>query len=763
LVELKDWTGTIKMDYDKVGNLTKVTDHNGKTTGYSYDANGNNTGIAYPDGSAVGYTYDKNNRMTKVVDAEQQVTQYAYDSAGNTLQMQQPGATTSYTYNKNGLPIQILQQMKDGTQMEDNLTYDAIGNILSSVKKGSTSALTEDETYSYDAIGQLLSYTKGQNTESYTYDMLGNMTEKSVNGNQEATYQYNALNQLTNKTENGITYSYRYDKRGNQIEEMCGDQVTRKYIYDATNHMVLGRNSENGEKSEYVYNGLSKRVKNVQKLEQTDSSYENYEETAVGKNKQAFRTKETNYVIDYLSDTNNDILSYETGFGATRVTYGRGSERLSQNVTIYPETPKSTRTDIAKENNGKSYFQTDRLGSALFASNQEGEVLRYADRDAWGNLQIPMQEDMNSAGIEDSFGFTNYNYDQVLDQYFAQARFYDAKQGRMLAVDPVNTGLNRYLYCKNDPLNYIDPLGATAKNVKAGVSISKKGIATAAATALTGYKKALSSVGNIGNAGSSFANTSKCSSNKGTGKSNAMYPKSSYYTLGNFNKGIGMGLVDDYTGNQFNLTTGKGSATTKGTGKQGYQNSTMNLIMKLEGTPFLKPRINNNGTITIGYGYDFTKESDPDIFNKYLKVDSKGNIKVTGKMSNEDAGATIKKVADKLGITSALDDFIKGKGFGNKVKPLLLNQNQYDALFSYFYSNGKNVFSNSKYNEWIGYGGEYANRAKERKELRDYLINNNENYNSNMIIDLFVNSKGANIKYDYKDRRENEASVFNQK
>jgi len=63
------------------------------------------------------------------------------------------------------------------------------------------------------------------------------------------------------------------------------------------------------------------------------------------------------------------LLSYETGFGATRVTYGRGSERLSQNVTIYPDTPKSVQADIAKENNGKSYFQADRLGSALFASN----------------------------------------------------------------------------------------------------------------------------------------------------------------------------------------------------------------------------------------------------------------------------------------------------------------------------------------------------------------------------------------------------------
>jgi RHS repeat-associated protein len=198
-------------------------------------------------------------------------------------------------------------------------------------------------------------------------------------------------------------------------------------------------------------------------------------------------------------------------------------------------------------------------------------------------------------------------------------------------------------------------------------------------------------------------------------------------------------------------------------GNKEYQNSTMKLIMKLEGKPFLEPRINDNGTITIGYGYDFTKESDPDMFNKYLKADSKGNVKVVAKMSTKDAGATIKKAADKIGITSALSDFINGKGYGNKVKPLFINQNQYDALFSYFYSNGKNVFSDSKYNEWIGYGGEYAKRANARKKLKNYLINNNGNYNSSKITKLFVNSKGANIKYDYKSRREAEANVFNKK
>lgn len=177
----------------------------------------------------------------------------------------------------------------------------------------------------------------------------------------------------------------------------------------------------------------------------------------------------------------------------------------------------------------------------------------------------------------------------------------------------------------------------------------------------------------------------------------------------------------------------------------------------------LRPRINDNGTFTIGYGYDFTEAEDPIMFNKYFKKDTNGKINVLRDMTIEDAEDTIDKAALKKGITSSLDDLINGQGFGNTVKLLQLNQNQYDALFSYFYANGQSVFTDSKYNEWIGYGGEHAIRAKARMELKNYLINNNGNYDPNKITELFVNSKGANLKYDYKGRREAEASVFNQK
>ena len=42
----------------------------------------------------------------------------------------------------------------------------------------------------------------------------------------------------------------------------------------------------------------------------------------------------------------------------------------------------------------------------------------------------------------------------------------------------------------------------------------------------------------------------------------------------------------------------------------------------------------------------------------------------------------------------------------------------------------------------------------------NYIINNNGKYDPKKIEELFINSKGDNIKYDYKDRREGEAQLF---
>ena len=461
LVELKDWNGVVTLEYGKTGKLAKVTDHNGRITGYGYDANGNIASITYPDGSTVHYTFDGNNRISKVTDAEEKVIQYTYDPVGNIVSISQPGSTSSYTYNGNGLPSGAKYLFDDGTAMQDVVSYDATGSIIGVERTGSAPELNRNIEYTYDALHRLTSYRNGQTTEIYGYDALGNRTSKDVNGVRKATYQYNAMNQMTERVEDGVRYSYGYDRRGNLTEEKCGDSLVKQYLYDATGYMSLGQNLENGEKSEYTYNALRMRIKNVQ-------SRQNRANGCHGRSEQGgaglFTTRETSYVPDFLSGTGNELMSYEKGFGESRTVYGQQYQALSRKMTADPKT-QTPGAVIAAAGIGKAYIQSDLYGSALFASSEKGDVLRYAERDIWGSLRLPMQGNVNIYGLEEGLRFTTYCHDPVIDKYYARARFYDAGSGRMLGIDPVKRGLNGYPYCQNDPVDYVDPTGEIIWNV----------------------------------------------------------------------------------------------------------------------------------------------------------------------------------------------------------------------------------------------------------------------------------------------------------
>jgi len=57
------------------------------------------------------------------------------------------------------------------------------------------------------------------------------------------------------------------------------------------------------------------------------------------------------------------------------------------------------------------------------------------------------------------FGFTGYQSDNVSGMLYAQARYYQPNIGRFGAQDIVRDGLNWYVFCGNDPINYFDPDG----------------------------------------------------------------------------------------------------------------------------------------------------------------------------------------------------------------------------------------------------------------------------------------------------------------
>jgi RHS repeat-associated protein len=82
-------------------------------------------------------------------------------------------------------------------------------------------------------------------------------------------------------------------------------------------------------------------------------------------------------------------------------------------------------------------------------------------------------------------GFTGYTWDAVLDVYFAQARLYDAGSKRFVQADPVGgsvanpLSLNAYLYCRDDPVNNIDPTGMVMPGDEKRSEVDQAAIAAA--------------------------------------------------------------------------------------------------------------------------------------------------------------------------------------------------------------------------------------------------------------------------------------------
>lgn len=109
-------------EYDKLGNMTAVTDRNGNRTQYVLDGNGNVVETIDALGTSAKFTYDKVGNLVKAdlhrVDSqdkvdEHEITLYSYDGRGLvTTIIDAENNQVSYKYDGNGNLIEQID--KDG-------------------------------------------------------------------------------------------------------------------------------------------------------------------------------------------------------------------------------------------------------------------------------------------------------------------------------------------------------------------------------------------------------------------------------------------------------------------------------------------------------------------------------------------------------------------------------------------------------------------------------------------------------------------------
>lgn len=405
LSKVTDQSGSTEFFYDILGReikSTKTVDSMPYTVERTYDILDRLISLKYPDSEVVNYSYDSHSGLLESVASSSgnYVNDTTYNAKGQIKNIQYGNGTqTTYAY---GQDLRLSRILTAGTSNLQDLNYvfDKNGNITT---------LTDNlrsniRTYSYDSLDRLTQANNvpspqgGYENFNYQYDSIGNMTYKSYVG--VMAYGINAGPHAVT-TAGGSNYSY--DANGNMTQ---GKNKTLEY--DAENRII--RINQLGVITDFVYDGDGGRVKKI---------------TPSGT---------TTYI--------GSLFEIDSASGKATKHIFAGSNKV-----------------CSVESTGNKYFiHSDHLGSSSVVTDQNGAQVSHYEYTPYGSVAQVEGSDVTG------YKFTGKELDNT-GLYFYGARYYDPEIGRFVTADtlvqaPYNPQtLNRYSYCANNPLNYVDPSG----------------------------------------------------------------------------------------------------------------------------------------------------------------------------------------------------------------------------------------------------------------------------------------------------------------
>jgi RHS repeat-associated protein len=375
------------------------------------------------------------------------ITNYTYDFADRVKTITYPDngsgrETVTQTYNNRGLPSTLYGGAGFAGNLVDSTSYNNLGAITQiNLHSGLTSYYgyygysgTYDNAGGY--YGKLYKIKTGTLQETnYTWDETGNLTQRQdvVNSDTES-FTYDYLDRLTSAQSNSTSpyaETYTYNEIGN-ILSLNGDAYTygtqphavtqigsTTYTYDANGNMNVGTNP-----TWDVENRLTAVTKNGV----TDNS------TYDGDGNRVKKTEGSTTIL-YVNQY------YEKNLTSGEITthYYLGKKEIAQ-----------------RKGSTLSYIYQDSLGSTSVMSNSVGA--------STGSIKYFSFGLTRSGSVTTDKGFTSQRLDNT-GLYYYGARYYDPMIGRFISADtivpnPMNPqSLNRYTYCLNNPLKYIDPSG----------------------------------------------------------------------------------------------------------------------------------------------------------------------------------------------------------------------------------------------------------------------------------------------------------------
>jgi RHS repeat-associated protein len=272
-------SANVQFTYDNQHRMLSQTDPNGNRTDYVF--NGPNLGGVTPPGPgsiATKLVVDTKGLVTQMTNAIGKQL-YSYDAFGNrtvVLEQSLPGAAlngkgTLSTYDEAGHQLTFVDA-RGTTRNQVNAfkstwTYDAAGNLLSSVSPTSSSSQTYDDAgdivastdaagvtshFAWDEATLTRTTTTPTGTLTQVFDPSGNVLSEGSGGGGTTLHRYDGLGRETTTTSPaGIVTHLTYDGIGNVIglKDNAGNTLTRQY----DSRSLLIRQVDNGEDTRTTY------------------------------------------------------------------------------------------------------------------------------------------------------------------------------------------------------------------------------------------------------------------------------------------------------------------------------------------------------------------------------------------------------------------------------------------------------------------------------------------------------------------------------
>ncbi|WP_374692545.1 PKD domain-containing protein [Accumulibacter sp.] len=493
-------------EYNRVDQVTRITDANSGVTSFSYDGKRDPTAVVDPLGRAVeSYVSDDLHRLTRRTDAKGGVETYDYDAAGRLQRaVDRKVQAVSLDYDRQNRVRSVAYA--DGNN--ESRDYDAGGRLISIRDNAGTITFTYDDV---DRVVREITDVGGLvNSVEYEYDALDRRVKRTLNGADPTIYTYDLASRLTGIDFRGRTVRYEWDNASRLTAKVLPNGIRQEYAYDRASRLleIRFRKSDGTllDSITYAYDANGRRVARTMNLPT------NVETPMQGTYDEANRMTSitfpaTGQTCTLAYDANGNLASKACPGGTTTYTWDARDRLIAiagPGLTAsfkYDALGRRVQRVVNGQTTGFLYDGVQALAelganeaallTGLAIDEAIGRFAASGDRtlltDALGSVVAEARADQT---IATAYGYSPYgetlrsgedggNSNQYTGRendgtgmYYYRARYYEPALKRFGSEDPMRLygrGTALYSLVRNDPLDWIDPLGLF--NVLIGVNL----------------------------------------------------------------------------------------------------------------------------------------------------------------------------------------------------------------------------------------------------------------------------------------------------